>query len=277
MKYEAIPVKTRYIKPNEGFEVIIRRAGPLLKNNDFLVISETPIAIAQGRIYDILKYKPSLSAIFLAEIWSKFLWGYFLGPIFRIKSRTIKNLRKLPPEARNLKEFILRHYGWLHALKPSSEAGVDLSNVPDTYVAPLPKNPKNVAKYISKEILERWNKKVTVVIVDTDATYKVFGKLITSLPIAVRGIKSNLGFLAYLLGRFGKKIGPTPIASSKELPVTKLIKISKIAEKIQEKFNTFETVYDMEEFFGREDVDIKMLNTIKHVPAVIIRKVNERC
>lgn len=35
MKYEAIPVKTRYIKPNEGFEVIIRRAGPLLKNNDF--------------------------------------------------------------------------------------------------------------------------------------------------------------------------------------------------------------------------------------------------
>ena len=40
----------------------------------------------------------------------------------------------------------------IHALKPASEAGIDLSNAPGTCVSLLPENPEKVAKEISEEI-----------------------------------------------------------------------------------------------------------------------------
>ena len=51
-------------------------------------------------------------------------------------------------------------YGWKHALKPASEAGIDLSNALGTYVLLLPENPELVAKNIAKTIkdkLKRFN------------------------------------------------------------------------------------------------------------------------
>jgi F420-0:gamma-glutamyl ligase-like protein len=44
---------------------------------------------------------------------------YIFGPLLRIKKRTIKNLRKLPHEARSHKQLILHYYGWKHAFKPA--------------------------------------------------------------------------------------------------------------------------------------------------------------
>ena len=43
-------------------------------------------------------------------------------------------------------------------------------------------------------------------IIDTDASYELMGKQFTSLPIALDGIKSDLGIFGYLLGRFGNII-----------------------------------------------------------------------
>ena len=85
-----------------------------------------------------LEFQASILSFLLADVWSKYIWGYILGPIFRIKNRTIQNLRKLPPEARIHKKVILEYYGLKHALKPASEAGVDLSNVPGSMVSLLP-------------------------------------------------------------------------------------------------------------------------------------------
>ena len=106
-----IPIKTDYINPGGSYDVIIEGAVKFLKDDDFLVVSETPLSIAQGRLVDESEFKPSISAYFLAEIWSKYLWGYIFGPLLRIKKRTIKNLRRLPPEARSHKEVILKYYG----------------------------------------------------------------------------------------------------------------------------------------------------------------------
>lgn len=272
--YEIIPVKTGYIKPNESYDIIIENSKDLLEDGDFLVISETPIAISQGRLVDETLFKPSLLSIFLADIWSKYIWGYFLGPILGIKKRTIRNLRNLPVEARSHKQVVLKYYGLKHALKPASEAGIDLSNAPGTYVSLLPDKPGEVTADIAAKISNNVGKEVVVIIIDTDATYELLGRLFTSLPIAANGIKANFGFFGYLLGRFGKIKGPTPLGVSKNLDIDTIMKIAKIADDYQTKNeNSMETVYDMGNTFDKEinEVTVEMLNSIEHMPAVIIR------
>jgi F420-0:gamma-glutamyl ligase-like protein len=272
--YTAIPVQTGYIKPNEPYDTIIECAASLMKDGDFLVISETPISVSQGRLVDESEFKPSILSFILADIWSKYLWGYILGPVFRIKRRTIKNLRKLPPEARAHKKVILEYYGLKHALKPASEAGVDLSNVPGTMVSLLPEDPKGVSQDISNKILQDLRLDVTVMIIDTDASYQIMGRKFTSLPIALNGIRSDLGVFGYLLGRFAEILGPTPLGVSRPIKLDKALKIAKIAEdyhKNNEK--DIETVYDMKNIFKGDikGVTVEMLDSVVHTPAIIVR------
>lgn len=274
-KFKSIPIKTDYIKPGESYDSIIHRAGEFLEDGDFLVISETPIAISQGRLVDESEFKPSVISFFLAEVWSKRIWGYFLGPLLRVKQRTIKNLRKLPKEARSHKQLILEYYGIKHALKPASEAGVDLSNVPGTCVCLLPENPHRVVQDIHGKIKSYLKKDVTVMIIDTDATYQLGKMKFTSIPIAAPGIKKDLGVFGYILGRWGNLIGPTPLAVSRLQDIDESIEIAKIAEECQKKVDVnLETVYDMEKAFNGEitGVTIEMLESLKHTPAVIVRR-----
>ncbi len=276
MQFITIPVNTGYIKPNEPYDIIIDTAADLLEENDFFVISETPISVSQGRLVDESMFKPSILSIILADIWSKILWGYVLGPIFRIKTRTIKNLRKLPPEARTHKKVILEYYGLKHALKPASEAGVDLSNVPGSMVSLLPEDPEGVSKGIASKILSDTGKNITVMIIDTDASYQIFNTKFTSLPIAVEGIRSDMGFFGYLLGRFSRTLGPTPLGISKTTDMELMLEIANIAENFHKADeNDMETVYDMNNIFKGDvgDVTIEMLDSVKHTPAVIVRPV----
>lgn len=273
--YKIIPVKTGYIKPDESYDIIIENSKDLLEDEDFLVISETPIAISQGRLVDEALFKPSLLSIFLADVWSKYIWGYLLGPLFGIKKRTVKNLRNLPVEARAHKEVVLKYYGLKHALKPASEAGIDLSNAPGTYVSLLPHNPQKVATDIAWKISNNVGKEVVVIIIDTDATYEFLGKLFTSLPIAASGIKANFGIFGYLLGRFGKIKGPTPLGVSKNIDMDTIIKLARIAEDYQTKNEySMKTVYEMKDAFQGEidSVTVEMLSSLEHTPAVIIKK-----
>lgn len=275
-EYKIIPVVTDYIKPGEPYDPIIHQASKYLEDGDFLVISETPIAISQGRIVDEQNIKPSIAAVLLADVWSRYIWGYIFGPLFGIKSRTVGNLKNLPKEARNHKQLILDYYGLKHALKPASEAGVDLSNVPGTSVCLLPEDPQGVVEDISIKLLFHYKKDVTVMIVDTDATYQLGRTKFTSIPLAMPGIKRNLGLFGYLLGRFGKIKGPTPLAVSKNEDVDKVIQMAKLAEEYhKEKDLNMETVYDMKKTFDEDiaGVTIEMLQSIEHTPAVIVREI----
>ena len=275
-RYTIIPINTDYIRPRESYDSIIYNACQHMENGDFLVISETPIAISQGRIVDENNFKPSITSFLIADVWSKYIWGYLLGPLFRIKRRTIINLRRLPKEARSHKQLILEYYGLKHALKPASEAGVDLSNVPGSYVCLLPENPEKVVRDISIKISSQYNKEVTVMIIDTDATYKLGGIKFTSIPLALNGIKKDLGVVGYLLGRIGKIIGPTPLAVSEDMDLERAIRIAKLAEDYhKEKDFKMETVYDMKDAFNEdlEEVTVEMLESIEHTPAVIVREI----
>ena len=270
--YIVIPIETGYIKPNDNLDSIIEPAKKLMKDGDYLVIAETPISVSQGRLIDESKYTPSLTAKFLTVVWSKYLWGYILGPILGIKKRTIKNLRKLPKETERHKEVVLQLYGLKHALKPASEAGIDLSNAPGTYVSLLPKDPEKV----SKEIKNKIDKNVSVMIIDTDATYMKNNKYFTGLPIAIDGIDSDNGFFGYFKGQLSENMGSTPLGCSEKMDVESALKIANIAEDYQKSLSTeMKTIHSVKEVLGSEidEVTVEDLDSITHTPAVIIRKI----
>lgn len=271
--YMVIPIETGYIKPNENLNSIITPARELMEDGDYLVIAETPVAISQGRLIDESEYKPSLTAKFLTTVWSKYLWGYFFGPLLKIKKRTIKNLRRLPEETKAHKEVVLQLYGLKHALKPASEAGIDLSNAPGTCVSLLPEDPEKIAREIKSKI----GKNVCVMIIDTDATYMKNGNYFTGLPIAIDGIESDKGFFGYVKGQLSENMGSTPLGCSEKMNVEHALKIANIAEDYQKSLSTeMKTIHSVKEVLGTSEtgVTIEALDSITHTPAVIIRKIN---
>jgi len=270
--YIVIPIETGYIKPNADLNCIIEPAKQIMEDGDYLVIAETPISVSQGRLIDEAEYTPSLTAKFLTTVRSKYLWGYVLGPALKIKKRTIKNLRKLPEETKAHKEVVLQLYGLKHALKPASEAGIDLSNAPGTCVSLLPENPEKVACDLKDEI----GKDVCVMIIDTDATYMKNGKYFTGLPIAIEGIDADNGFFGYLKGQLSENMGSTPLGCSEKIDVETGLKIANIAEDYQKSLSTeMKTIHSVKAVLGSEidEVTIEDLDSITHTPAVIIRKI----
>ncbi len=267
-----IPIETGYIKPNDNLNSIIDPAKEIMEDGDYLVIAETPISVSQGRLIDEAEYTPSLTAKFLTTVWSKYLWGYVFGPALKIKERTIKNLRRLPKETEAHKEVVLQLYGLKHALKPASEAGIDLSNAPGTCVSLLPENPEKVAKDIKREI----GKEVCVMIIDTDATYMKNGKYFTGLPIAIEGIDADNGFFGYVKGQLSENMGSTPLGCSEKMDVETALKIANIAEDYQKSLSTeMKTIHSVKAVLGSEidEVTIEDLDSITHTPAVIIREI----
>ena len=270
--YLVMPIETGYIKPGDDLSSIINPAREIMKDGDYLVIAETPVSVSQNRLIDEAEYSPSLSAKFLTVVWSKYLWGYILGPLLKIKKRTIKNLRKLPKQTEAHKEVVLQLYGLKHALKPASEAGIDLSNAPGTCVSLLPENPERVAKQIKADI----GKKVCVMIIDTDATYMKNGKYFTGLPIAIEGIEADKGFFGYVKGQLSQNMGSTPLGCSEKMDVETALKIANIAEDYQKSLSTeMKTIHSVKAVLGSEmdEVTIEDLDSITHTPAVIIRKI----
>ena len=270
--YLVMPIETGYIKPGDDLSSIINPARELMKDGDYLVIAETPVSVSQNRLIDEAEYSPSLTAKFLTVVWSKYLWGYILGPLLKIKKRTIKNLRKLPKQTEAHKEVVLQLYGLKHALKPASEAGIDLSNAPGTCVSLLPENPEKVAKQIKADI----GKKVCVMIIDTDATYMKNGKYFTGLPIAIEGIEADKGVFGYVKGQLCENMGSTPLGCSEKMDVETALKIANIAEDYQKSLSTeMKTIHSVKAVLGSEmdEVTIEDLDSITHTPAVIIRKI----
>ncbi len=274
--YKVIPIETHYIKPNESIDFMIEDISKLANEGDYLVIAETPISVSQGRLVDEADYTPSLKATFLATYWSKYFWGYVLGPILGIKERTIKNLRKLPEESKRHKEVVLQLYGWKHALKPASEAGIDLSNAPGTCVSLLPENPEKVAKEITEDIKSKTNNTITTLIIDTDATYRRGDKYFTGLPIAIPGIEADKGVFGYTLGQLSENLGSTPLGCSREIDVDEAIEIANVAEDYQKSLSTaMETIYSVKDVLDSDthEVTVESLDSIIHTPAVLIRKI----
>jgi len=276
-KYKVLAVATKCWKPEENYtQRIIDAVEGKIADEDFVVISEKAISTARGNIIDESKVKPSRNARFIAEFWMRIVWGYFLGTLCHFQEKMVRRLRAYPIDAGSRhKQVALSRYGLLQALMFGSEGGVDGSNLPYSYVGLPLDNPERMASVIHKQILCELQKKICVIIVDTDKTYSLRSFHFTPRPGPILGIHSFGGILTYVVGRMFKlKRRATPIAlAGCRVSVEQALEIAEMANRARG-YGAGRTVWDMADEFKVEltDVTWKMLETARHKPIVIVRR-----
>ncbi|MEM3383146.1 MAG: coenzyme F420-0:L-glutamate ligase [Nitrososphaerales archaeon] len=275
MKHIAIPIKTKYWKPGDDYISIIKSSiVDKVKDGDIIVLSEKAISVAKGRLIDESKIKPSLLAKFIARFWMRYIWGYILAKLCRLKIKNVYRLRNYPiKEGSNHKQLALTYAGFLQALRIWSEGGIDVSNVPFSYACLPLENPYDEAIRIHSEI-QNIAKKLCVMIVDTDMTYSWHNLHITPCPKPIKGILSIGGFISYIIGRtFKLKSRATPLAISSHIDVNEALDIAQLAHKTRGS-GAGRTVWDIAKRFRTNltQVTWEMLDEVSHYPIVIIRK-----
>ena len=279
-QYKAVAISTHYWKPGEDhLTEIVGAIRNKIMDGDFVTISEKALSTALGNIIDESKIKPSRLARFLAKYWMRLFWGYALGPIARLRKKTIWHIRKYPIEDGSAhKQVALTHTNFLQALMYGSEGGIDANNLPYSYVSLPLKNAQQIAQKIRERIKSELDKDVTVMIVDTDKTYSLGGFHFTHRRKPIKGIHSFGGFLAYIIGRhFKMKKRATPIAiAGSKIGVEEALEIAEIANRVRG-FGAGRTAWDMAERFrvSATGVTWNMLSKIEHKPIVIIREMNK--
>jgi F420-0:gamma-glutamyl ligase-like protein len=275
--YKARAISTPYWKPGDDYVTNVMQAVKnKLENGDIIVVSEKAILTALGNIVDESRVEPSRTANFLARYWMRLMWGYVLGQLCHLSKETIQRLKNYPTkEGAQHKQVALQYAGFLQALMYGSEGGIDGSNLPYAYVSLTLRNAPEVARKIRTAIKETLNKKVAVLIVDTDKTYSLGSFNFTPRSTSTKGIHANCGLLAYLAGRSVKlRKHATPIAViDKNLSTHEALNIATIANRTRGS-GAGRTVWDMAERFGVSltQTTWEMLAKIGHKPIVIIRR-----
>jgi len=275
-RYKALAVKTRYWKPKDDYITdIIAAIKNVVKDGDFVTISEKAVSTALGNLVDEQEIKPSSLARFIAKYWMRIVWPYVLGPVCHLRKKTIDYLRSYPvEEGSRHKQLALERGGFLQALMHGSEGGIDGSNLPFSYVCLPLENAEKIVSELRERIYNELEKKVSVAIVDTDKTYSLNGFHFTPRPKPMKGILSCGGFVAYVVGWSLKlKKRATPLAfSGSKLSTDDAIEIAKIANRTRGA-GAGRTVWDMAKNFkvSLTGVTWEMLEQTEHRPVVIIR------
>jgi F420-0:gamma-glutamyl ligase-like protein len=275
-QYEAVAVLTHFWKPGEDYLTeIVDAVRNRIKDGDFVTISEKAVSTALGNIVNESEIKPSRLARFLAKYWMRLVWGYALGPIARLRKKTIWHIRKYPIEEGSAhKQVTLTYASFLQALMYGSEGGIDANNLPYSYVSLPLKDAQQIAERICERIKSELDKDVTVMIVDTDKTYSLGGFYFTHRRKPTKGIHSFGGFLAYIIGRrFKMKKRATPIAiAGSKIGADEALEIAEIANRVRGS-GAGTTAWDMAERFrvSVTSVTWNMLSKIEHKPIVIVR------
>jgi len=278
-KYSVLSISSKYWGPGENYlNIIIENIRKNVENNDFVIVSEKALSTARGNYINENDIHVSLTAKVISHFWMRIVWGYILGFICHFGQKLIRRLREYPIiEGSRHKQVILQQAGFWDALMWGSEGGIDGSNLPYAYVCLPLKNPVKVAEKIHQKIQNTLNKKVIVIIVDTDKTYTFRNFHFTPHSATIKGIHSCGGWITYLVGRALRlKKKSTPIAiGGGTVNVKKALTISNIADKVRGS-GTGPTVWDMASRFnvGNAEISWKMLKNSIHKPIVLIREKN---
>lgn len=270
-------IKTGYWRPKTDYsEIIAKSVEKLIENGDVIVVSEKAISTAKGNIVDESKITPGFSAKFLARVWSRIIWGYYLGTICHFNTERIGHLRNLPiREGAAHKQLILSYTGLLQAMKYGSEGGVDISNMPYSYACLPLSDPKEEANRILERVTTRTGKTVTVMIADTDSTFSFHNFHFTSRPTLIRGISSFSGAFSFIIGRSLKlKQRATPLAiAGQGLNVNEALRFAEIAHHARG-YGAGRTVWNAANKFSvnYDKVTWEMLDSLDHFPIVLIRR-----
>lgn len=194
-----------------------------------------------------------------------------------MKRTNLAHLTAYPlSEGARHKQVSLEQAGFLQALRPFSEGGIDTTNLPYS-LASLPlESPKRLAEEIRGIIASKLKKSVAVVIVDSDKTYSHRGVHFASRATDVRGIV-ELGFFAYLMGRALRwKARSTPLAwVGSNFSPEYALRVAGLANKARG-HGAGRTAWEMAARFGvgLTEVGWQMLDQVEHKPIVILRPVS---
>jgi F420-0:gamma-glutamyl ligase-like protein len=276
-KYSGLAMVSKYWKPGDDYlNLIINIIKKRVNNNDFVIVSEKALAIAIGNYIDESKFNASLTARVISRFWMRIIWGHILGPFCHLGSRLVHRLKEYPLEKGSRhKQVVLQQAGFWQTLMWGSEGGIDGSNLPYAYVCLPLERSYEMAQKIFREILRVLNKKIIVLIVDSDKTYTFRNFHFTPHPKPMRGIQSFGGWISYLIGRslkLKKKSTPLAIAGD-NIHVEKALRIANIADRIRGA-GSGATVWDMAARFNVRNTEVswKMLDSLNHKPIVIIRE-----
>jgi len=261
---------------------ILKGYGKLLKNGDLIAISEKAICTAKGNIYDesrIISIDPITKIS--SYIVNKLLWGKILSS--KLPLEAVEMIRRIPIKyMAPHKKLALKYGGLIQFLKPYSEAGIDATNLPYTYVSLPLKEADREARYIKYKIERKLKIEVNILIVDTDRTFKIKGidnVAITTRPSTVNGL-IDMGGLGFIIGKiFKNKLFeeyPTPIAyKGTYMNLTDILEVTKFADKMMG-HGFGRNVMEMLNKIGKrsfEEVKWSDMYRIKHYPAIVIRRV----
>ena len=150
MKITAIKIKTRYWLPGtDHVHEIVEAVKEILQDGDIVTISEKAISTAMGNLIDESQIKPGRLAKLLTSFWMRRLWGGPLGNLAKLREHTKKRLKNYPNnEGAAHKQVALENVGLLQTLRHYSEGGIDVSNLPYSYVCLPLEDPKRIADSI---------------------------------------------------------------------------------------------------------------------------------
>ena len=140
-------------------------------DGDILVLAESPLATAEGRIIRLSDVVPSAEAKALAQEYSI---DVQLAEIVLQESDEIVG---------GVPGYLLARRGNLFL----PNAGIDESNAPDGMVTLLPENPDASAARVRAEIKERYGKDVAVLVVDSRTHAMRLG--VSGVAIGVAGLR----------------------------------------------------------------------------------------
>jgi F420-0:gamma-glutamyl ligase-like protein len=277
-RYSALAITTSYWKPNTDYtEKIVNAIKAKVEDGDFVVVSEKAISTGLGNMVDESVIKSSWVARFLARVWMRFFWGYSVGILCGFGQRLLVRLRNYPLESGSRhKQVALQYAGFWQALMFGSEGGIDGSNMAYSYVSLPLNNAAALAKKIQEQIRHQIQKKVCLIIADTDKTYKFRNFFFTPRPNPLPGIHSFGGIFTYAIGRMLRlKRSSTPLSvAGCNLGAYEALRITNIADRARGP-GSGATVWDMAARFHTEidEVTWEMLSAIEHKPIVIVRRI----
>jgi coenzyme F420-0:L-glutamate ligase/coenzyme F420-1:gamma-L-glutamate ligase len=170
---QLLGVRTRLVQPKADLVGIIlesiSRQGLTIDDGDVLVLASKVVSMAQGRLTKLDRVKPSEEAEKLAE-------KYALDARFAevVLSEADEVYGGVPGALLTLKDGVL-----------IANAGVDRKNAPVGFVVLWPENPHASAEKIRAEILERADRRIGVLIVDSRVTPLRMGT--TGVAIGIAG------------------------------------------------------------------------------------------
>ena len=152
---QLIDIKTPLIVPGDDMAAVLcdamKTAGITPQDNDIIVLAESAVATAEGRVVDLETVVPSRKAVELSKIYENDPRKMEL-----IMRESDEILGGIPGVVVTITKGVL-----------SPSAGIDNSNAPEGHVVLLPEYPKKSAIAIREKLMKEFNCNLAVIVGDS--------------------------------------------------------------------------------------------------------------